>query len=132
MGYLNLAREEADEMAKKGERSLVLLCVVFGFVCLLLSGGWRLVGTAAGGEEPMPVREFAQVRAVLSQAQEPPAQTGVSVQREESAQRMHAAPVPQDQALNPRVTSDANGNVLLGQTYMRAVYQAFALDDGFV
>jgi hypothetical protein len=45
---------------------------------------------------------------------------------------MHSMPAQEDQALKRLVLSDSNGNVLAGDTYMRAVYQAFALDDGFV
>ena len=119
-------------MAKKGERSLMLLCAICCFFCLLLSGGWRLVGSDAGQQEPITVRSFASIRAVISSAPAPQGETNISVQREENAQRMHAVSVPDDQTLNLRVPSDANGNILHGRTYMRAVYQAFVLDDGFV
>ena len=118
-------------MAKKSERSLMLFCVLFIFGCLLLSGGWRLVGSRAQ-EESMQVRPFATIRAVLSGAIASRTETGMAVRRDQSAQRMQPVPAPQESILIHRVLSDANGNVLAGKTYMRAVYQAFVLGDGFV
>lgn len=117
-------------MTKKSGRSLLLWCMVFAFACLLLSGGGRLI---AGGEEPMiPARPAASVRAVLSSAPPVRAQTGALVRERADSARMHAEPAPDHQTLTCSVTSDANGNVLMERTYMRAVYQAFTLDDGFV
>ncbi|MBQ7885350.1 MAG: hypothetical protein IJ313_00490 [Clostridia bacterium] len=118
-------------MTKKSERSLLLLCMVFAFCCLLLHGGGRLIG---GEEEAsmLPVRMMASVRAELSAAAMQRAQTVSPMRSGLNMQRMHAAPAPDHQHLTHTVSSDANGNVLLGRTYMRAVYQAFALDDGFV
>lgn len=131
MGYPNLVREEADEMAKKGERSLLLLCMLFAFACLLLSGGWRLVGSAQE-DDLIPVRTYASIRTVLTNAGMRAEESASPVRRTPAAARMHVLPAQDHQALKNSVLSDANGNVLLGRTYMRAVYQAFALDDGFV
>ena len=131
MGYPNLAREEAGEMARKSERKLLLACMLFVFACVILSGGWRLVA-GYGEDQSMPVRPYAQIRAVLSAAPVQPSQTVSPVRREAGTQRMHIAPAPENRSLNHSVASDSNGNVLAAGTYMRAVYQAFALDDGFV
>lgn len=131
MGYPNLAREEADELAKKGERSLLLLCMFFAFACLLLSGGWRLVGSAQE-DDLIPVRAYASIRTVLTNACMRAEESMSPVRRVLTTTRLHAVPAQDHQALKSSVMSDANGNVLLGRTYMRAVYQAFTLDDGFV
>ena len=117
-------------MAKKSERSLLLWCMVFAFACLLLHGGGRLI---AGSEDPViPLREAASIRAVLCDAPQQRPQTGAVTNKSALNRRMHAAPVQDHQAADHSVISDANGNVLAALTYMRAVYQAFALDDGFV
>ena len=85
MGYSNLAREEANGMAKKSGRTLVLACVLFVFVCLLLSGGWRLIGSSAQ-EENTPVRPAASIRAVLSSPAAYRMETGIAQRRDQSAQ----------------------------------------------
>lgn len=130
MGYPNLAREEAKNMAKKSERSLLLWCMLFAFACLLLSGGGRLI---ASEDEPLiPARPAASIRAVLCNAPASLRQTGTVVLKSAALKRLQAEPAPDHREADHSVISDANGNVLLGRTYIRAVYQAFTLDDGFV
>ena len=131
MGYPNLEREEAGNMTRKCERKLLLACMLFAFACLILSGGWRLVASQ-GEDDWTPVRPYAQIRAVISAAPAQMSQTISSVCRDAGVLRMHVASVPENRSLNHSVPSDSNGNVLAAGTYMRAVYQAFALDDGFV
>ncbi|MBR5301796.1 MAG: hypothetical protein IKU38_03080 [Clostridia bacterium] len=118
-------------MTRKSGRSVLLFCMLFAFACLLLSGGWRLVGSAHA-DDPIPVRPYASIRAAFSTAQERTQESVAAVRRVSCAQRMHSMPAGEHQALKRLVLSDSNGNVLAGDTYMRAVYQAFALDDGFV
>jgi len=118
-------------MTKKSERSMLLACMLFVFVCLLLSGGWRLVGSQEEDNLIRP-RTAVSVRAVLTSASRQQNPVGSVMRKGMDARRMHALSVPDHQELNHSVQSDANGNVLAGGTYMRAVYQAFALDDGFV
>ena len=131
MGYPNHAREEASEVARKYERKLLFACMLFAFACLIASGGWRLVAGYGEGQL-MPDRPYAQIRTVISAAPANPSQTVSPVQRESGVQRMHTAPAPDNRILTQSAESDSNGNVLAAGTYMRAVYQAFALDDGFV
>ena len=131
MGYPNLAREEAGEMARKSERKLLLVCMLFAFACLIASGGWRLVA-GYGEDDFTPVRADAYVRTYISAAPVQPGETVAPARRDMGVQRMHIVPAPQDRILMSSVQSDSNGNVLAWGTYMRAVYQAFALDDGFV
>ena len=130
MGFLNLAGEEAKQMARRSERSLALLFVCFAFGCLLLGGGWRLIGTQ-GEENAMPGRATTLVRAALVSAPAPRAETGMTHPRAHSVQRHAKAPAPESLPLTARVRCDANGNVLSSMTYLRTVYQAFTLGDGF-
>lgn len=131
MGYPNHMREEACEMARKSERTILLFCMLFAFACLLLGGGWRLVGTQQE-DDLIPARPYASIRAAYSAAQTGAQQSAAAVRRESAVQRMHSAIAPGHQVLTHPVQSDSNGNVLVGLSYMRAVYQAFVLDDGFV
>ena len=118
-------------MARKSARSALLFGMLFAFACLLLSGGWRLVGTQQE-DDLMPARPYASIRAAISAVQTCAQHSASAVRRESAVQRMHSAPAPDHQVLTCCVPSDSNGNVLAGGTYMRAVYQAFVLDDGFV
>lgn len=130
MGDPNLMQEEAGEMTGKSGRSILLLSMVFAFICLLLGGGWRLVGGQK--DDPVPVRPYASIRAALSSAEAAPVHSASLMRRASGMARMHVSPAQEYQNLKRLVLSDANGNVLAAGTYMRAVYQAFTLDDGFV
>lgn len=118
-------------MARKSERSLVFLLLGFAFVCLLLSGGSRLIG-AQGEEEPAPVQAASLVRAAFVSAPAPRAETGAAQMREHSVQRHAQTPAPEPPVLSGLAACDANGNVLGSQPYLRTVYQSFVLGDGFV
>ena len=118
-------------MARRSERSLVFLLISFAFVCLLLSGGSRLIG-AQGGKESMPQQGNSLVQAAFVSAPAPIAETGATHQREHCVQRHAQTPAPERPILTAIAECDANGNVLKGQPYLHAVYQAFALGDGFV
>ena len=118
-------------MTKKHERSLLLACMLFVFVCLLLSGGWRLVESRQEDTQ-IPERSYASIRAAFSPTHARAQESASMARRESAAQRLHSVPAQDHQALNHHVPSDSNGNVLAGGSYMRAVYQAFVLDDGFV
>lgn len=131
MGYPNLAWEEADVMAKKSERSLLLVCMLFVFVCLLLSGGSRLIGSEIQ-EKPMQLRPPESICAELSRVIAQRIESSLVIRREHSAPYIQVTPERQDRMLSHRALSDANGNILGSRTYMRSVYQSFALGDGFV
>ena len=119
-------------MAKRSEQKLLLVCVLFVFVCLLLSGGSRLIGSDDMQVDPMPARSFASIRAVLSSPVECHAETSCAPGRSQSAQRVQINPAPENRSLQRIALCDANGNVIGEKTYIRAVYQAFVLGDGFV
>lgn len=118
-------------MEKRVGQTLMLLSMLFVFSCLLLSGGSNLIaGTIR--ENTIPDRPFSSICAVLSSASAPRVESGCQPRSGETIHRLHAVPAPADQVLTCCVSSDSNGNVLAAGTYMRAVYQAFVLDDGFV
>ena len=118
-------------MEKRSGQTLVLLTMVFVFFGLLLSGGSNLIAGPAE-ENTMPDRPYSAICTVLSSAPASRAESGCAPRSGEAHMRLHAAPAPDHQELTHPVQSDANGNVLAAGTYMRAVYQAFVLDDGFV
>lgn len=118
-------------MKRRGERSLVFLFICFAFVCLLISGGSRLIG-GQSEERAGTERTDALMRAAFVSAPAPRAETEAAKPHEQLVQRRAAAPAPEGPILNTLAMCDANGNVLKGRTYMRAVYQAFVLGDGFV
>lgn len=103
---------------------------LLAFFCLLLSGGSRLI---ASPETPKsPIVAPVAVRASLVCA--PQGETQVLAARQEShhtQERRMVAWCDATRAMTLPVT-DANGNILSHDSYMHAVYQSFALGDGFV
>lgn len=118
-------------MTRRSEHSLVLLLVCFAFMCLLLGGGSRLIAVQ-GGEASVPERTDSLICAAFVSAPAPRAETGTPHQREQLVQRRESVPVTENPVLNVLTECDANGNVLKSRPYLREVYQAFVLGDGFV
>ena len=118
-------------MKRRSEQSLVLFMVCFAFLCLLLSGGERLIGMQ-GEKNAAPERPAALMCRAFVAVPTQRAETGAAQLRTGCAQRCDRAPAPENTILSPRAACDANGNVLGAKTYLHAVYQAFVLDDGFV
>lgn len=113
----------------KGKPGLRLLLALFAltFACVLLSGAGRLLGTQA---QQAPESLPALVSLTAPAARE--AVESVSAASQESLRRAPEGEVPPEQpASAPRALTDANGNVLRGMSYLRTVYSAFALGDGF-
>ncbi len=112
-------------------RDMFLVFAVLAFACLLLGGGSRLIASPEAPSSPILPRE-GWLSASLTcppsaQMQEIEARR-VQEERPISASilYLHAdeiGPCPPQ--------TDANGNILRQASYMRAVYQAFALGDGF-
>lgn len=117
-------------MRKRSERSLVLFAVFFVFACLLLSGGSRLIGHEERAS--VQIADVSGVAAAFSAAPSQRSETGVDPVHREASPREDKAEAPQGPAPCARVICDANGNVLGSVSYLRAVYQAFSLGDGFV
>ena len=114
-----------------GYRILSILAVLM-FGCLFLNGGSRLI--AAPQEEAGPIHLASSwMDASLSCL---PSSQVQSLQATGQEENKTAAAVPV--FFEPMVCdahapqTDANGNILGTASYMRAVYQVFALGDGFV
>ncbi|MBQ2833824.1 MAG: hypothetical protein IJN79_05075 [Clostridia bacterium] len=116
-------------MRKKCERSFGLLFAWIVFSCLLISGGSRLIGHNGEAEE---ARAVHVVRAAISSAPVSYAESGVSERSHPDQAAKLTAYADGGSRPDTLVCSDANGNVLSAGTYLHAVYQAFALGDGFV
>jgi len=117
-------------MRKRSERSIVFFAAIFVFVCLLFSGGSRLIGHE--GEESVPVQSVSAAAAQFCAMPAPDAPVGHAPVLCAALRKVLSE--TQQQAEQPRafVCSDANGNVLGSASYLHAVYQAFSLGDGFV
>lgn len=113
-------------------RPALLSCIAVAFVCLLLSGASRLIGhsPAASACPPPSAAQDVYLCSAPASTQETDARSGRSL-LPESPWARRDPPQPCRPGAMPAAVRDANGNVLLSKTYVRAVYQAFALGDGF-
>lgn len=113
----------------KGRIGFRILMALFSltFICALLSGAGRLLG----GREPQQP-DVPPALSTLSAVIPRDAEQSTAPSEQEAVRR-----VPQAAALQERdagvvcAQTDANGNVLRGESYLRTVYRAFALGDGF-
>ena len=113
----------------KGGPGMKLLLALFAlaFACVLLSGAGRLLGA-----QPQPACESLPSLVSLTAPVAREAVESVSAASQESLRRIPEGEAPQEQpACVPRALTDANGNVLRERSYLRTVYSAFALGDGF-
>lgn len=99
------------------------------FVLLLLGGGRRLIGSQDAPQASVP--RPALVRAAWVSAPATREETHHVGERAPATQRIGVMHAPENRTPVRRALSDANGNVLASRTYLRTVYQAFALGDGF-
>lgn len=107
---------------------LLLTCFLLTFACVLLSGAGRLLG----GEEPRQAAGPRPVCAALGSGVQLESVVGASPAGAEGLRRAAQEAVRRESAACPPVAlTDANGNVLRGESYLRTVYSAFALGDGF-
>lgn len=120
-------RRGANEVRRSLSAFFLAFCAM-AFACLVLCGASRLIAGAPEGEKPADMAEPAQAY-FISPAAESLCQA--DKQTPLRCEIMPAVCVRQAEASLPRVQRDANGNVLSGVSYLRAVYQAFALGDGF-
>ena len=119
-------------MIRRNVRSYAFSVMMFAFICVLLTGGPRLIGCDMQPQEAQPLTVLRLVPAALCQAPSSLAQSCEGNVRSYEPDRQTAVPMaayPQPARL---VLSDANGNVIGHRSYIHEVYQAFALGDGFV
>ena len=109
------------------------ILILFAFACLLLAGSQRLI---ASSDEPRELSDLSGREAwfcaapTAAQEQLPDGQNGSRVDGEKSIAVASGQWKQQVEAISTRC--DANGNILPGNgRYMKAVYQAFPLGDGF-
>lgn len=122
------ARKGADGL-RRGFSSLFLLCCAVALACALLGGAQRLIASDASAQ---PQVAAAPVRAVLGAPEEGKAEMrGAPGQDAPRFAAQAPRPVQGGLPKPPLAARDANGNVLRAPSYLRAVYQAFALGDGF-
>jgi len=115
-------------MRNQARNALLALCLAL-FACLLLSGAQRLI---ASGED-RPSCATVTVQAYLCGA---PADAAQADRQNDARARWEGRAAEAVQALADcapgGACSDANGNVLTSAvSYLRTVYQAFVLGDGF-
>ena len=125
-------QEGGARMKRENGLALLLSAFAIAFVCVLLSGAGRLVAREEGRQEAVrPVAVQACLTASSGESREAgrrQAEDSGDVRRGPLAS-LQAAPMRRAPVNAAR--SDANGNVLRGASYLRTVYQAFALGDGF-
>ena len=111
-------------------RLFLSLCAL-ALACIVLTGAPRLIAGPQDGETAQPAATAqAYISAPAADAAQESAPSDAlprhSGERTAQAARLSAAPMPQ-------LRCDANGHVLAAkESYLRAVYCAFALGDGFV
>lgn len=109
----------------------VVLCLTFG--CLLLCSAPRLVASDEVRSASLPPAPLAGwFQAALSCL---PSQQTIHAAQQPREERKIAADVcahDHQRDITPIPITDANGNILIHYSYIRCVYQAFTLSDGFV
>lgn len=117
-------------MKRRTSMNVMLLFFAF-FAFLLITGGHRLIASTNADSQAVSIRIvsaylcsdscIAQVEPVHTQGYFDP----------ESRLACKSISLNVSSAPERPVFTDANGNILFGKSYMRAVYQSFALGDGF-
>ena len=116
-------------MASRGIYALLMAVCVTAFACLLLSGAPRLV---ASGEEAGSAPALSVRAALTAPARQDDSDIAAAAQ---SSARRGERIFETASLIAPAVPAlrcDANGNVLARESYLRTVYRAFSLGDGFV
>ena len=118
-------------MKNRSVRTLLFYASVFVFLCVLLSGGSRLIGHVDETTDPQPQRLPGSIPARLTAVQVSSAEEAWPQQNRQPQAKKVMISSSLIQAVNIPVLCDANGNVLGHRSYMREVYQVFSLGDGF-
>lgn len=112
-------------------RDAFFVFAVFSFACLLLGGGSRLIASPEKEAGPIVLRESFMSASLTC----PPSTRADELpdhKNQENRQAASAAYCLLNREISCSIPqTDANGNVLRRASYMRTVYQAFALGDGF-
>lgn len=118
-------------MSKLKGQNLFFVFSVLAFFFLLLGGGSRLIAAPEEGLDPiLPAQSWFEAsiscppESAVSEVHLPGSQ-----ESDDCAERTLICDAKPNDFSPPQ--TDANGNILRHASYMRAVYQVFALGDGF-
>lgn len=120
-------------MKAKGSRVCSGAIVLFVFVCLLLAGAGRLIASEGDGQRmPDLSQRQAWLCAAPNAAQEPLTDAHQEIRPGGEHRFAFSANREGQRAAALLQRRDANGNILPGsESYMKTVYRAFPLGDGF-
>lgn len=117
-------------------RRSFLICFLFLFCCLVLTGGKRLIGNQYDeNQASIPALNLIVDEAYLCSLPSINQETDKSNINHEKTLHSRLSLMAVDSVRGqrrPELQADANGNILGEKSYMRTVYQTFALGDGFV
>ena len=114
-------------------RGLYFAMALLVFSCLLLVGGSRLIAMPDEAASPiLPSESWMEASLTCPPPQQ--AQNMLADREDDGGIRVSPYVSTEDarQKLCTLPETDANGNIIRQMCYMRAVYQSFALGDGFV
>ena len=120
-------------MKAKGSRVCSGAIVLFVFVCLLLAGVGRLIASESDGQHMADLSQRqAWLCAAPNAAQEPLTDARQEIRPGGEHRFAFSANREGQRAAALLQRRDANGNILPGsESYMKTVYRAFPLGDGF-
>lgn len=120
-------------MKAKGSRVCSGAIVFFVFVCLLLAGAGRLIASESDGQRMADLSQRqAWLCAAPNAAQEPLTDARQEIRPGGEHRFAFSANRKGQRAAALLQRRDANGNILPGsESYMKTVYRAFPLGDGF-
>ena len=120
-------------MKARGSRICSGAIVLFVFVCLLLAGAGRLISSESDGQRmPDLSQRQAWLCAAPNAAQEPLTDARQEIRPGGEHRFAFSANREGQRAAALLQRRDANGNILPGsESYMKTVYRAFPLGDGF-
>ena len=114
-------------------RGLYFAMALLAFSCLLLAGGSKLIAMPDEAASPiLPSESWMEASLTCPPPQQ--AHNTLADREDEGSFRVSVQVSIEDAGQNLRALpeTDANGNIIRQACYMRAVYQSFALGDGFV
>ena len=118
-------------MKKTSLQDVFFAFAIFVFLSLFITGGSRLIAMPEPEEQ-----EYKTTIRIEASLICPPQRVGESFaacrQEEETSVSDAAYCYEYQEGFRRPLATDANGNIVMCGSYMHAVYQAFALGDGFV
>lgn len=132
MGFCTHGKKEAGKVNDSSWQKMLLAVFFICFVCLFATGAERLIADEEHPSAPISGKVFA---ACIGCSHSSQTEAEKHLRRDhEPGRREECCAEDSDGHVSPAaaISCDANGNILSCRSYLRAVYQAFALGDGFV